>query len=111
MATYHLLKYSGLTGVNDNDVILTSGDVSDYDQFTLQSTAGAMDVLVSLDGTNFSTVHLALLDQGSTTPTTAVLVTAANRTYSFAGNFALVRILQNGATAVANGCLLCRRRK
>lgn len=100
------LFYTGGVGVNANDVVIQSGDVSSYDTFMLQSTAGAMQVLVSLDGTNYSTAPLSLQDMGATT-TTPVLLTAANRTYGFRGKFAALKVTQNGATGVANGCLVC----
>lgn len=103
----HSVLYTG-TGTNDNDVIFTTGDVSAFNEFTLMSTAGAMDVLVSVDGTNFTTAPLSLADLGATT-TAPVLVTAANRAYAFAGTFAKIRVLQNGATAVTAGVLRCAK--
>lgn len=101
-------RYKSGVGVSDNDVVIQSGDVSAYDEFLLQSTAGAMDVFVSLDGTNYSTAALSITDLGATT-SDPVVVTAANRTYGFRGTFALIKVLQNGGTAVANACLICRR--
>ena len=100
------LQYSAGVGAGDNEVVVQTGDVSAYDQFLLQSTQGAMDVLVSLDGTNYSTAPLSLIDMGATT-SDPVIVTAANRTYAFFGTFAGVRVLQNGATAVQNAALVC----
>lgn len=101
-------RYKSGVGTNDNDVVIQTGDISAYDEFLLQSTAGAMDVLVSLDGTNYATAPLSITDLGATT-SDPVVVTAANRTYGFRGTFALMRVLQNGATGVANACLICRR--
>lgn len=98
--------FTGGVGVNDNDQVFLTGDVSRFDTFMLLSTAGAMDVFVSLDGANFSTAPLSLQDFGGTS-TAPVLVTAANRVYGFRGKFAAVRIDQNGATAVANATLMC----
>lgn len=103
------LRYKSGAGVNDNDVVIQTGDVSVYDEFLLQSTGGAMDVSVSLDGTNYSTAPLSLIDLGATVGD-PVIVTAANRTYAFYGTYALIRVLQNGATAVANACLICSRK-
>jgi len=102
-----VVRYTG-TGVNDNDVLFTTGDVLQCEEFYLMSTAGAMDVFVSLDGTNFSTAPLSLVDLGATT-TDPVLVTAANRVYAFFGRYTKVRVLQNGATGVANAVLNCAR--
>jgi hypothetical protein len=102
------LRYTGGVGANDNDVVIQTGDVSAYDEFLLQATDGATDVFVSLDGTNYSTAPLSLIDLGATT-SDPVLVTAADRTYAFFGTFALIRVLQNGATAVAGATLMCKR--
>lgn len=101
-------RYTAGVGTNDNDVVIQTGDISRCDEFLLQSTAGAMDVFVSLDGTNYATAALSLTDLGATT-TDPVVVTAANRTYGFRGTYALIRVLQNGATGVANACLICRK--
>jgi len=90
-------KYTG-TGVSDNDVIITSGDMRPYDTFMVMSTAGAVDVYASLDGTNFNTAPLSLADLGATT-SDPVVVTAPNRMYGFRGKYQLIRVLQNGATA------------
>lgn len=102
----------GVAGVNDNDVLINfTASSSDWenlvgaaDTFLLMSTAGAMDVFVSLDGTNFATAALSLTDMGATT-SDPVVVTAANRVYGFRGKYKSIRVLQNGATAVANAVL------
>ena len=98
------VRYSG-TGANDNDVLFTTGDVSRYDACTLMSTAGAVDVFVSLDGTNYASAALSLQDFGATT-TDPVLVTAANRVYGFVTKVRKIRVLQNGASA-ASASLNC----
>jgi len=103
----NLLQIHSGVGVSDNDIVIQSSEVSRYDEFLLQSTAGAMDVFVSLDGTNYSTAALSLIDLGATT-TAPVIVTAAGRTYGFFGAFMRIRVLQNGATAVAGATLMCR---
>lgn len=92
------------SGTNDNDVVIQTGDVSKYRSFFLMSTAGAMDVLVSIDGTNYTTAPLSLIDLGATT-TDPVIVTAANRLYAFPCQARFIRVLQNGATAVVNATL------
>ena len=102
------LAFTAGVGVNDNDVVIQTEDVSGYREFSLQSTAGAMDVLVSLDGTNYTTAPLSMIDRGATT-SDPVIVTAANRSYAFFGTFHKLKVLQNGATAVANGVLLCSK--
>lgn len=100
--------YSGGNGGSDNAVVIDATDVSEFDTFLLQSTAGAMDVTVSLDGTNYSTAPLSLADLGATT-TDPVIVTAANRTYGFRGTYRGIKVSQNGATGVANASLICAR--
>lgn len=102
------LRYKDGVGTNDNDVVIQTGDVSAYSEFMLQATDGAVDVFVSLDGTNYSTAPLSLIDLGATT-SDPVVVTAADRTYAFFGRFALIRILQNGASAVAGCTLMCAK--
>ena len=89
-------KYSG-TGANDNDVLFTSGRMLSYDTFMVSSSAGAVDVFVSLDGTTF-VGPTSISDLGATT-SDPVLVTAPGRMYGFKGKYELIRVLQNGATA------------
>lgn len=99
--------YVAGTGVNANDVNIQTGDVSAYDTFMLMSTAGAVQVLASLDGTNYATAPLSLDDLGATT-STPVLLTAANRVYRFRGSFMKLQVTQNGATA-SSATLLCSK--
>lgn len=93
------VRYYG-SGVNDNDTIFTTGDVSRYDACTIMSTTGAVDVFVSLDGTNFATSALSLQDMGATS-TDPVLVTSVGRVYGFVVKARKIRVLQNGATAAS----------
>ena len=98
------VRYTG-TGANDNDVLFTTSDLDAWDACWLMSSAGAVDVLVTLDGTNWSTAPLTLQDFGAT-DNSGVLVTVAGRVYGFAGKPQKVRVLQNGATA-ATATLNC----
>lgn len=115
-----LIRRSGLSGTNDNDIILllktASGDAYSspveacfYHQ--LASTAGAMDVFVSQDtgaSPTFQLLAKYLEDLGSATPSTAVAVTAAGVAgYGFTGHFSAIKILQNGATAVVGASYKC----
>lgn len=102
------LRYKDGVGTGDNTVVIQTGDVSQYNEFTLQATDGAVDVFVSLDGTNYSTAALSLIDLGATT-SDPVVVTAADRTYAFFGRFALIQVQQNGVTAVAGCTLMCAK--
>ena len=92
------------SGTNDNDVCIDFENAESFNTFHIMSTAGAMDVSVSLDGTNYSTAPLSIEDQGATS-SAPVLVTVANRVYGFRGKYKSIRILQNGATAVVNAAL------
>ncbi len=103
-----VLSFADGSGTNDNDVVIQTTDVSMYREFSLQATAGAMDVLVSLDGTNYTTAPLSLIDRGATT-SDPVIVTAADRSYAFFGTFHKIQVLQNGGTAVADAVLLCSK--
>lgn len=102
----HLLVISGESSSSDNELVFTTSDVSQYRSFVLMSTAGAMDVEVTLDDSNWTTAPLSLIDFGATT-TDPVIVTVANRLYGFAGQFLKVRCRQNGVTAVANAAMTC----
>lgn len=101
-----LVKTAGV-GVNDNDIVfeLTS-NAENYDTWQLGSTAGSMDVYVSGDGTNYLTAAVALIDLGSTAPSTAVTATTAGGNYGIRGRWRKIKLLQVGATAVANGYLI-----
>lgn len=99
---------AGIAGTGDNTIVLETTDVSHFETFTLMSTAGAMDVDVSLDGTNFTTAPLSMADLGSTA-TAPVIVTAAGRLYGFRGNYKIIRVRQNAGVAVANALLLSSR--
>lgn len=92
------------SGTNDDDVVIQLERADAYDTFLLMSTAGAMEVLVSLDGTNYSTAPLSLTDMGSEFAD-PVIITVASRVYGFRGLFRAVRVVQNGATAVENATL------
>lgn len=97
-------RYTNTTTA-DNEVAFTTGQVGRYNTFMLLSTAGAVDVLVSLDGTNYSTAALSLVDLGAA-DSLPVLTTVAGRVYGFRGKYSKVKVLQNGATGVTVS-LLC----
>jgi hypothetical protein len=102
----NVMHYKDGTGASDNDVIVQTGDVSRYNVFMLSSTAGALDVFVSLNGTDYTTAALSLTDLGATT-SDPVVVTAANRMYGFMGSFAKIQVMQNGATPATKVNLRC----
>lgn len=99
--------YSGGLGASDNNVIVQIDDAAEFRHFLIHHTAGATDVVVSLDGTNYNTSAVSLTDLGSASFDTAVVVTAANRIYRLDGCFQAIRVLQNGATPPENVTVLC----
>ena len=99
--------HTGIAGVNDNDVVIETEDVSLFDTFQVKIGAGAADVYVSLDGTNFEG-PLSLADLGAIT-SDPVIVMAADRMYGFRGAYRKIRVVQNGATAVTDSLLFCKR--
>ena len=103
-----VLVWTGGISTDDNEVVVQTADVFHYDTFLLLGTAGAMDVMITLDGTNYSTAALSLTDMGAAA-SAPVVVTVANRVYGFKGRFNKVRVLQNGATDTANVSLVCGR--
>lgn len=101
----HSTRYTGIAGVNDNDIVIETDVIERHQAFILMTTAGAADVDVTLDGTNWSTAPLSLVDMGGISAS-PVIVTVANRVYGFRGVFYKIRVRQNGAPAVANAVLL-----
>lgn len=101
-----LIKTGGV-GTNDNDIVFDiTSNAELYDTWQLGSTAGVMDVFVSGDGTNYMSAAVALIDLGSTAPSTAVVVTTAGGNFGLKGRWRAIRVRQNGATGVANGYLI-----
>lgn len=94
---------------DDNEVILTF-DALGFDEFYFGSAAGAFDVEVSLDGTNWQATALYFESLISATPATRVVVTAAGGTYVLRGRFAKIRFLQNDATDVTGFRLVAVQR-
>lgn len=95
--------YTGVAGVSDNDIVIQTGNINQYDTFMLKTDAGAVDVFVDLgDGTFVGPISLADLGATGTAP---VIVTAAGRLYGFSGSFDAILVRQNGGTG-ATGSLL-----
>lgn len=100
------LTWTGAAGTNDNDVVYTSGDVSDYDVHIIDCTAGTVDVDISTDGSNY-TQAVAVRNVKSTSPLTYVVsaIAASLPVIELRGRFAKIRVLQKGAPAAnARGC-------
>lgn len=101
-----MIKVGGVGANNDDVVFEIASNAELFDTWQLGSTAGVMDVFVSGDGTNYQSAAVALIDLGSVTPSTAVVVTTAGGNYGIKGRWKKIRLLQNGATAVANAYLI-----
>jgi hypothetical protein len=106
MSNKHAAETYKGSGTNTGDTLFTTANVHQHELFTLMSSAGAVDVWVTLDGVNFSTAALALEDQSATANSTYVLVTTAGHVYKFWGKYLQIRVKQNGATA-ATATLIC----
>ncbi len=100
--------WSGGISTEDNDVVCQTGSVIHFNTFLILSTAGALDVTVTLDGTNYSTAPLSITDMGAAA-SAPVIVSVANRVYGFKGYFLKVRLLENGSTDTADVTLVCGR--
>lgn len=92
------LEFLGVAGVNDNDVIYTSPDVSGYNAHYIECTAGTVDVDVTFNGVNWIQA-VAGVSLVTTTPGTRVVSAASGTAIEIRGKFRKIRVLQNGAVA------------
>ena len=96
-APNYLLK-AGAAGTNDDDVIYSSADVTDFDVHYIECTDGTVSWDVSFDGTNWVSDCV-----GSSLKATAsgtwVNTIAAGGAVRVPGIFSKIRVLQSGATA------------
>lgn len=99
-------KNAAGTNADDAVVFELTENGEHFDTWQLGSTTGVMDVYGSLDGTNYLSSAIALVDLGSTAPSTAVTETTANGNYGFKGRWKKIKVLQKGATAVTNAALV-----
>ena len=93
---------------DDNDIVVQTGSVIDFDEFELMSTTGVLDVFPSLDGTNYATAPLSLRDMGALS-LNPVVVTVANRVYKFTGHFMAIRVQQASGVDTTAVTLVCGR--
>jgi hypothetical protein len=109
--------WQGAVSTIDDDVVIdttTAGNLWGFNLFMVKTTAGAVDVLVSVtydssgNCTNFTTVAHNMADLSATT-TDPVVVTAPNRMYGFRGSFCGIQVLQNGDTDTAGVTLVATR--
>ncbi len=94
-----MLKFTGIVGVNDNDVVYTfDKDCELYDQHVFRSQTQVVSAQVKVNGTWSG--DIAFTDLQSTAPATKVLVTTGQvNIYRIEGKFEGVRFLQAGAVA------------
>ena len=95
---------TGIAGVNDNDIVIETGDVSAFSRHELKGVTQAVDVDVSVDGVSFALV-IAMTDQMSLTPATKVLIAGNTGPFTFEGHYKNIRVRQSGALA-ATGFVL-----
>lgn len=101
-------QYTAIAGVNNNDIVIETTDVSRFDTFELSGGAGAVDVFVN-DGIQWLTSPLSLADLGATT-NDPVLLTAALQQYGFRGYYRAIRVQQAGVSAATGYILRCAKR-
>lgn len=95
------------SSATDNQVVFEiANNAQQFLYYELGSAAGAMDVYVSGDGTNYQTAAIALIDLGSTAPSTAVIETTAGGNYGLKSRWKKIKVLQKGATAVTGAFLI-----
>jgi hypothetical protein len=94
------------TGVNDNDILFTTADISAYNRHIFQVTAGSATLEVSVDGSTFTAeasypLFVRELGAESTTPGLYDLVNtmASGKVYVLEFKVKKLRLKQDGATA------------
>lgn len=101
-----VLKRLGATDADNAAVFEITSNGDQFDTWQLGSSAGAMDVFVAGDGTNYLSAAVALIDLGSTAPSTAVVETTAGGHYGIRGRWPKIIVRQKGATAVVGAYLI-----
>lgn len=97
---------TGRSSANTGDTVYELvNNAEQFNTWQVCSSAGSIEVLASIDGTNYMTSPLALIDLSSTTPSVAVVATTANKHYGFRGRYRKIKFQQTGATGVANGAI------
>ena len=101
-----VLKRLGATTADNEAVFEMTSNGDQYDTWQLGSSAGAMDVFVAGDGTNYLSAAVALIDLGSTAPSTAVIETTAGGHYGIRGRWPKIIVRQKGGAAVVGAYLI-----
>lgn len=101
-----VLKRLGATTADNETVFEIASNGDQFDTWELGSSAGAMDVFVAGDGTNYLSAAVALVDLGSTAPSTTVIETTAGGNFGIRGRWPKLIVRQKGAAAVVGAYLI-----
>lgn len=101
-----VLKRLGAAAADNATVFEITSNADQFDTWELGSSAGAMDVFVAGDGTNYLAAAVALVDLGSTAPSTTVVETTAGGNYGIRGRWPKIIVRQKGVTAVVGAYLI-----
>lgn len=97
--------WSGGASTEDNEVVLEI-DARGFEEFTFGSSAGAVDVFASLDGSAFLATAIGVVSAVDILPDA---LTTPGGVFSVQGTFHRLRFMQNGATDVAGFALVAKR--
>lgn len=100
------LDITSVAGTADDDVLYTSTDITSYDRHIIENESGnAVDVYVSVDGTNYSTAAVSayLIDDVTTGGGIKSITIPDNKVGIIEGKFKKLRILQIGAGTPSAG--------
>lgn len=106
MMSERFLHRLGASAADNAIIFEVPENAEQFNCWQLGSAAGAMDVFVSGTGVSYQTAAIALIDLGSTSPSTAVVLTTAGGNYGIRGRWKKIQVLQNGATAVTGAYLI-----
>jgi len=91
------LSIEGTAGVNANDVVYKSSQsMEEYPEHIIQCTAGTLNVLVTLDGTNYVAVAVDIM---TAAPVTQSMTVGAGAVGRLRMRVKGIQLTQNGATA------------
>ena len=99
--------WTGISGVNDNDIAIETEDISRVEIFQVSCNSGSFDVFV-YDGNQWLTAPLSIADLGATS-VDPVIVGVGLRAYGFRGFWSKIRIRQAGDPALLGATLRALR--
>ena len=105
----HRECWNGVAGTNDNDIVIETTAIDQFNGFFVSCGAGNFDIEVHNGDAWLTSAPLSMADLGSTS-LDPVLVGLPLRQYAFRGNWKYIRVRQNGAIALTGmrlrACLL-----